>query len=196
MRQKTNIDQRPPPLSPSQLLTKGDTPVGTRTCCAHSSVGIQNPHGQSRPRQAARVPAASFPPLTSRSRRGVQRTEITPPSCLDSHRLQHISSASFPPDCVEKWCHDYFLNCCALRMADVIRAELLEIVKRIELPCAEPAFGSKENALNIKKALLSGYFMQVSGAGGLQCGLSRISPVRDGRSGSSCLGFFFGGNFK
>ncbi|XP_039093848.1 putative pre-mRNA-splicing factor ATP-dependent RNA helicase DHX32 isoform X1 [Hyaena hyaena] len=61
---------------------------------------------------------------------------------------------------VEKWCHDYFLNCCALRAADVIRAELLEIVKRIELPCAEPAFGSKENALNIKKALLSGYFMQ------------------------------------
>ncbi|XP_040342672.1 putative pre-mRNA-splicing factor ATP-dependent RNA helicase DHX32 isoform X2 [Herpailurus yagouaroundi] len=64
--------------------------------------------------------------------------------------------------CVEKWCHDYFLNCCALRMADVIRAELLEIVKRIELPCAEPAFGSKENALNIKKALLSGYFMQIA----------------------------------
>lgn len=45
-------------------------------------------------------------------------------------------------------------------MADVIRAELLEIIKRIELPCTEPAFGSKENALNIKKALLSGYFMQ------------------------------------
>ncbi|KAK2497071.1 hypothetical protein MC885_001854 [Smutsia gigantea] len=62
--------------------------------------------------------------------------------------------------CVEKWCHDHFLNCCALRMADVIRAELLEIIKRIELPCTEPAFGSKENALNIKKALLSGYFMQ------------------------------------
>lgn len=49
-------------------------------------------------------------------------------------------------------------------MADVIRAELLEIIKRIELPYAEPAFGSKENGLNIKKALLSGYFMQVSRA--------------------------------
>lgn len=47
-------------------------------------------------------------------------------------------------------------------MADVIRAELLEIIKRIELPYAEPAFGSQENGLNIKKALLSGYFMQVS----------------------------------
>lgn len=64
--------------------------------------------------------------------------------------------------CVEKWCHDNFLNCSALRMADVIRAELLEIIKRIELPYAEPAFGSRENTLNIKKALLSGYFMQTA----------------------------------
>lgn len=52
-------------------------------------------------------------------------------------------------------------------MADVIRAELVEIIKRIELPYAEPAFGSKENTLNIKKALLSGYFMQVSGEAAL-----------------------------
>lgn len=64
--------------------------------------------------------------------------------------------------CVEKWCHDYFLNCSALRTAEVIRAELLEIIKRIELPYTEPAFGSKENTLNIKKALLSGYFMQIA----------------------------------
>ncbi|XP_048193996.1 putative pre-mRNA-splicing factor ATP-dependent RNA helicase DHX32 [Perognathus longimembris pacificus] len=71
-----------------------------------------------------------------------------------------LNSAS--EHCVEKWCHDYFLNCSALRMADVIRAELVEIIKRIELPYAEPAFGSKENNLNIKKALLSGYFMQIA----------------------------------
>ncbi|XP_041522210.1 putative pre-mRNA-splicing factor ATP-dependent RNA helicase DHX32 [Microtus oregoni] len=64
--------------------------------------------------------------------------------------------------CVETWCHDYFLNCSALRTADVIRAELLEIIKRIELPYTEPAFGSKENSLNIKKSLLSGYFMQIA----------------------------------
>uniref|UniRef100_A0A384BMQ6 Putative pre-mRNA-splicing factor ATP-dependent RNA helicase DHX32 n=1 Tax=Ursus maritimus TaxID=29073 RepID=A0A384BMQ6_URSMA len=75
---------------------------------------------------------------------------------------QDVALNSTSEHCVEKWCHDYFLNCCALRMADVIRAELLEIVKRIELPCAEPAFGSKENALNIKKALLSGHFMQIA----------------------------------
>lgn len=64
-------------------------------------------------------------------------------------------------DCVEKWCQDRFLNCAALRMADAIRAELVETVRRIELPYAEPAFGSRENTLNIQRALLSGFFMQV-----------------------------------
>ena len=60
-------------------------------------------------------------------------------------------------------------------MADVIRAELLEIIKRIELPYAEPAFGSKENTLNIKKALLSGYFMQVSaGEAAFRVGCSEL----------------------
>ncbi|XP_036295227.1 putative pre-mRNA-splicing factor ATP-dependent RNA helicase DHX32 isoform X3 [Pipistrellus kuhlii] len=71
-----------------------------------------------------------------------------------------LSAAS--EHCVEKWCQDRFLSCAALRMADAIRAELVETVRRIELPYAEPAFGSRENTLNIKKALLSGFFMQIA----------------------------------
>lgn len=47
-------------------------------------------------------------------------------------------------------------------MACVIRSELLDIMKRIELPVSEPAFGSDENVINIKKSLLSGYFMQIA----------------------------------
>uniref|UniRef100_H3A329 DEAD-box helicase OB fold domain-containing protein n=1 Tax=Latimeria chalumnae TaxID=7897 RepID=H3A329_LATCH len=62
----------------------------------------------------------------------------------------------------EKWCHDYFLNYSALRKADIIRSELLDIIKHLELPISKPAFGSEENTLNIKKALLAGYFMQVA----------------------------------
>ncbi|XP_010159931.1 PREDICTED: putative pre-mRNA-splicing factor ATP-dependent RNA helicase DHX32 [Eurypyga helias] len=62
----------------------------------------------------------------------------------------------------EKWCRDYFLSCSALRMAEMIRAELVEIMKRIELPISEPDFGSKENILSIKKSLLSGYFMHTA----------------------------------
>ncbi|XP_062491177.1 putative pre-mRNA-splicing factor ATP-dependent RNA helicase DHX32 isoform X2 [Pezoporus occidentalis] len=62
----------------------------------------------------------------------------------------------------EKWCRDYFLSSSALRMAEIIRAELVEIMKRIELPISEPDFGSKENILSIKKSLLSGYFMHIA----------------------------------
>ncbi|XP_048801371.1 putative pre-mRNA-splicing factor ATP-dependent RNA helicase DHX32 [Lagopus muta] len=62
----------------------------------------------------------------------------------------------------EKWCRNYFLSCSALRMAEIIRAELVEIMKRIELPISEPDFGSPANTLSIKKALLSGYFMQIA----------------------------------
>ncbi|XP_067858457.1 putative pre-mRNA-splicing factor ATP-dependent RNA helicase DHX32 [Heptranchias perlo] len=71
-----------------------------------------------------------------------------------------ISSSHFCED--EKWCHDNFLNCSALRTADAIRADLLDILQRIELPISKPAFGTHKNSLNVKRALLSGYFMQTA----------------------------------
>ncbi|XP_061601629.1 putative pre-mRNA-splicing factor ATP-dependent RNA helicase DHX32 [Cololabis saira] len=62
----------------------------------------------------------------------------------------------------EKWCQDFFLNHTALLMADALRAELTETLKRIELPISVPAFGSRSNTINIKRALLAGFFMQVA----------------------------------
>ncbi|CAN8215792.1 unnamed protein product [Coccothraustes coccothraustes] len=62
----------------------------------------------------------------------------------------------------EQWCCEYFLSCSALSVAEMIRAELVEIMRRIELPLSEPDFGSEANLLSIKKALLSGYFMQIA----------------------------------
>lgn len=65
-------------------------------------------------------------------------------------------------DCnVEKWCQDFYLNHAALLMADTLRIELSDTLKRIELPISVPAFGSRTNTLNIKRALLAGFFMQV-----------------------------------
>ncbi|XP_055962643.1 putative pre-mRNA-splicing factor ATP-dependent RNA helicase DHX32 [Sorex fumeus] len=75
---------------------------------------------------------------------------------------QDTAQSSASEHCVETWCHDHFLSSSALRMAEVIRAELVEIIKRIELPYAAPAFGSPENTLNLKKALVSGFFMQIA----------------------------------
>ncbi|XP_065128334.2 DEAD/H (Asp-Glu-Ala-Asp/His) box polypeptide 32a [Paramisgurnus dabryanus] len=62
----------------------------------------------------------------------------------------------------EKWCQNYFLCCAALQTADAIRAELTDILKRLELPISDPSFGTKTNAVNIKRALLAGYFMQIA----------------------------------
>ncbi|XP_026077999.1 putative pre-mRNA-splicing factor ATP-dependent RNA helicase DHX32 isoform X1 [Carassius auratus] len=62
----------------------------------------------------------------------------------------------------EQWCEEYFLCCDALQTADAIRAQLTDILKRIELPISEAAFGTKTNTLNIKRALLAGFFMQMA----------------------------------
>ncbi|XP_017338884.1 DEAD/H (Asp-Glu-Ala-Asp/His) box polypeptide 32a isoform X2 [Ictalurus punctatus] len=62
----------------------------------------------------------------------------------------------------EKWCQDYFLCCAALQTADAIKAELTDLLRRLELPISEPAFGTKTNTLNVKRALLAGFFMQIA----------------------------------
>uniref|UniRef100_A0A4W6DKX6 DEAH-box helicase 32 (putative) n=1 Tax=Lates calcarifer TaxID=8187 RepID=A0A4W6DKX6_LATCA len=63
---------------------------------------------------------------------------------------------------VEKWCQDLYLNHASLLMADALRTELTDTLKRIELPISVPAFGSRSNTFNIKRALLAGFFMQVA----------------------------------
>uniref|UniRef100_A0A8B9GZH6 DEAQ-box RNA dependent ATPase 1 n=1 Tax=Astyanax mexicanus TaxID=7994 RepID=A0A8B9GZH6_ASTMX len=62
----------------------------------------------------------------------------------------------------EAWCSTNFLNASALRLAVVIRAELLEVMQRIELPVSPPAFGCQDNSTNIKRALISGFFLKVA----------------------------------
>lgn len=61
----------------------------------------------------------------------------------------------------EAWCTTNFLSHAALRLAVVIRAELLEVMQRIELPVSPPAFGCQDNCTNIKRALISGFFLKV-----------------------------------
>ncbi|KAG7463072.1 hypothetical protein MATL_G00191530 [Megalops atlanticus] len=61
---------------------------------------------------------------------------------------------------LERWCQEHSLSYPALQMADAIRSELTDILRRLELPVSEPAFGTKSNTLNIQRALLAGFFMQ------------------------------------
>uniref|UniRef100_A0A8C6WND1 DEAQ box RNA-dependent ATPase 1 n=1 Tax=Neogobius melanostomus TaxID=47308 RepID=A0A8C6WND1_9GOBI len=62
----------------------------------------------------------------------------------------------------EAWCIANFLSYAALRLAVVIRAELLEVMQRIELPVSPPAFDYQDNCTNIKRALISGFFLKVA----------------------------------
>ncbi|NWQ84138.1 DQX1 helicase, partial [Columbina picui] len=62
----------------------------------------------------------------------------------------------------EGWCRKHGLSGEALRLAGIVRAELLEVMRRIELPVSPPAFGTAANALNLQRALISGYFLKVA----------------------------------
>ncbi|CAN9499699.1 unnamed protein product [Ophioblennius macclurei] len=62
----------------------------------------------------------------------------------------------------QKWCVDFHLSHAALLTADALQTELTDILRRIELPVSVPSFGSRSNTVNIKRALLAGFFMQVA----------------------------------
>ncbi|NWX23081.1 DQX1 helicase, partial [Aegotheles bennettii] len=75
--------------------------------------------------------------------------------CRGSH-----SSLTYTAD--EGWCRKHAVSGEALRLAGVVRAELLEVMRRIELPISPPAFGTDANVLNVQRALISGYFLKVA----------------------------------
>uniref|UniRef100_A0A3P9K4I9 DEAQ box RNA-dependent ATPase 1 n=1 Tax=Oryzias latipes TaxID=8090 RepID=A0A3P9K4I9_ORYLA len=80
----------------------------------------------------------------------------------DHMTLVNIYNAFMEHNQDEAWCSANALNHGALRLAVVIRAELLEVMQRIELPVSPPAFGCQDNCTNIKRALISGFFLKVA----------------------------------
>ncbi|XP_015266737.1 PREDICTED: ATP-dependent RNA helicase DQX1 [Gekko japonicus] len=62
----------------------------------------------------------------------------------------------------ESWCRKHGVSEAALQLARAVRAELLEVMERIELPVSPPAFGTEDNVHRVKQALLSGFFLKVA----------------------------------
>eukprot|EP00884_Botryococcus_braunii_P018562 jgi/Botrbrau1/538/Bobra.0010s0013.1 len=60
------------------------------------------------------------------------------------------------------WCYDNFLNHRALKAADSVRSQLVRVASRLGLQLVSTDFNSKDYYINIRKALTSGYFMQVA----------------------------------
>ncbi|NXV92512.1 DQX1 helicase, partial [Calonectris borealis] len=80
----------------------------------------------------------------------------------DHFTLINIFNAFQQHNADEGWCRKHAVSGEALRLAGIVRAELLEVMQRIELPVSPPAFGTDANVLNIQRALISGYFLKVA----------------------------------
>lgn len=60
------------------------------------------------------------------------------------------------------WCYENFINQRAMKSADNVRQQLVRIMTRFNLKLCSTDFNSRDYYINIRKAMLSGYFMQVA----------------------------------
>ena len=60
------------------------------------------------------------------------------------------------------WCYENFVNQRALKSADNVRQQLVRIMVRYNLKLCSTEFNSRDYYINIRKAMLAGYFMQVA----------------------------------
>lgn len=61
-----------------------------------------------------------------------------------------------------QWCHDHFVSHRALMSADNVREQLKRIMEKNELELVSTPFQDKNYYTNIRRALVSGFFMQVA----------------------------------
>ncbi|CAG03735.1 unnamed protein product, partial [Tetraodon nigroviridis] len=61
-----------------------------------------------------------------------------------------------------QWCYDNFVNYRSLMSADNVRQQLSRIMDRFNLPRRSTEFTSRDYYINIRKALCTGFFMQVA----------------------------------
>ena len=68
----------------------------------------------------------------------------------------------FPADHEDtQWCYDNFVQYRSLKSADSVRDQLVRIMDRFNLARRSTDFNSKDYYINIRKALVAGFFMQV-----------------------------------
>ncbi|KAL3090174.1 hypothetical protein niasHS_006626 [Heterodera schachtii] len=61
-----------------------------------------------------------------------------------------------------QWCYENFINYRALKNADEVRAQLAKIMDKFNLKRVSTDFNSRDYYINIRKALVAGFFMQVA----------------------------------
>ena len=85
--------------------------------------------------------------------------------CGIHYLMKHFSFFCFPDREDTQWCYDNFLNFRSLKSADNVRDQLSRIMDRFNLKKSSTDFSSKDYYINIRKALVAGFFMQVGREG-------------------------------
>lgn len=62
----------------------------------------------------------------------------------------------------QQWCYDNFINFRSLKSADNVRQQLSRLMDKFNLPKVSTPFDSRLYYINIRKALVSGFYMQVA----------------------------------
>ena len=60
------------------------------------------------------------------------------------------------------WCYDNFVNYRSMKAADDVRVQLERIMDKLQLKKSSTEFSSRDYYNNIRKAIVSGFFMQVA----------------------------------
>ena len=76
--------------------------------------------------------------------------------------VYHAFKGPQAQDNPKQWCYDHYLNYRSLQQADNVRLQLKRIMEREELELMSTPFDDKNYYDNIRKALVSGFFMQVA----------------------------------
>jgi HrpA-like RNA helicase len=61
-----------------------------------------------------------------------------------------------------QWCFSNYINYRTMKNADNVRTQLARLMTKFGLNLVSPDFNSRDYYVNIRKALLSGFFMQVA----------------------------------
>ncbi len=110
------------------------------------------------------VPQIFVRPASARKRADEMKNLFAHPDG-DHLTLLNVYHAFKGPDAqanAKQWCHDHFLSLRALQSADNVRMQLKRIMEREELELMSTPFEDKKYYENIRRALVSGFFMQVA----------------------------------
>ena len=67
-----------------------------------------------------------------------------------------------------QWCYDNFVSYRSVKLADGVRDQLSRIMDRFGLRRTSTEFTSRDYYVNIRKALITGFFSQVRAGGGIR----------------------------